>query len=90
MNLELVIYDCLCAIDIFKINGIEADYDDFGNKADQDPCSAGDHCCGDMQFIGKAATHEVLGKYSITQAEYDAIVSELAEKLSFGSCGWCS
>ena len=90
MKLELVVYDCMCAIDIFKINGIEAYYDDFGDKEDRDPCSADDHCCGDMQFIGKASTPEVLEIYSITQPEYDEIVSELAEKLSFGSCGWCS
>ena len=90
MKLELEIFSSLCSTELFKINGIEAYYDDFGDKADQDPSSADDYCCGDMQFIGKASTPEVLGKYSITQPEYDAIVSELAEKLSFGSCGWCS
>ena len=42
-----------------------------------------------VQFDGKDSTPEILVKYSITQSEYDEVVSQLSEKLSFGSCGLC-
>ena len=89
MDLKLEIYGCLCATSIFTINGVDADYDDFGDKYDHDTESAEDYGCGDMQFDGKQSTPEILAKYSITQSEYDEVVSELSEKLSFGRCGWC-
>ena len=88
MDLKLEIYGCLCATSIFTINGVDADYDDFGEKYDRDTENAEDYGCGDMQFTGNDSTPEILAKYSITQPEYDEVVSELSEKLSFGSCGW--
>ena len=90
MELKLEVYGCLCELSTFEINSIEADYDDFGDKYDHDSEKAEDYCCGDMQFDGKDSTPEILAKYSINQTEYDDIVSQLTEKLSFGGCGWCS
>ena len=89
MDLKLKIYGCLCSTEVFTINGIDADYDDFGEKYDHDTENAEDWGCGNMQFDGKDSTPEILAKYSINQSEYDEVVSELSEKLSFGSCGWC-
>lgn len=89
MDLKLKIYGCLCETSIFTINGVDADYDDFGDKYDHDTENAEDYGCGDMQFDGKQSEPEILAKYSITQSEYDEVVSELSEKLSFGGCGWC-
>lgn len=89
MDLKLKIYGFLCSTEVFEINGVDADYDDFGDKYDRDTENAEDYGCGDMQFTGKDSTPEILAKYSITQSEYDEVVSELSDKLSFGSCGWC-
>ena len=88
MELKLKIYGCLCSTKVFEINGVDADYDDFGEKYDRG-FDAEDYACADMRFTGKDSTSEILAKYSITQSEYDEVVSELSEKLSFGSCGWC-
>lgn len=87
---EMEVYGALCALQVFTIKGIEADYDDFGDKGDQSPDTAEDYACGDMQFIPKRPTQEVLDKYKITVDEYNEIANELASKLSFGRCGWCA
>lgn len=80
---------CLCILDKFEINGIEADYEDFGSKEDRAPELAEPYCCGNMQFIPKLATQDILDKYNINVTEYNKICDEL-QCLSFGSCGWCS
>lgn len=79
---------CFCYLPIFKINRINANETDFGNQEDISPETAEPYCCGDMQFIPKESTEEVLNKYKITQAEYEQICEEL-DCLSFGTCGWC-
>lgn len=86
---EMKVYSALCALETFKINGIEADYDDFGDKNDQSPDTAEPYGCGDMTFTPKMPTQAVLDKYKINLEQYTEIADELASKLSFGSCGWC-
>jgi len=88
MNLELKIYHALCACEIFKINGKDADYEDFGDKSDEGADYADDYACGNMRFRPDPATQEVLDKYGITTDEYNEICKQL-DGLSFGSCGWC-
>lgn len=89
MDLKLEIYECLCRTSIFTINGVNAHYDDFGEKYDRGTENTEDYECDDMRFTGKDSTPEILTKYSITQTEYDDVVSLLSEKLSFGSCSEC-
>ena len=89
MNLEIEFGTSLCYTPVFRINGIEADYSDFGEKYDRDPDSAEDYACGDMQFTATPPTDAVLSKYEITLAEYAVVARQLEEGLSFGSCGWC-
>jgi hypothetical protein len=89
MELKLKIYGCLCATSEFLVNGISADSDDFGDQGDESYEYAEDYACGDMRFTGKQATTEILEKYKINNEEYNEIVSQLEEGLSFGSCGWC-
>ena len=81
-------------MDIFTINGIDADYEDFGEKYDRgsgydypNPCF--DQICENMQFTGIPPTPGILEKYHITGGEYDEIVQKLTEGLSFGFCGMC-
>jgi hypothetical protein len=89
MKLELEVYGSYCATSKFVINGVEADYDDFGSKFDHDQENAPDYGCGDMQFDPDPPTSEVLAKYNINEAEYAIIANQLQELLSFGNCGWC-
>lgn len=89
MKLELKVYDCFCATKVFRINGIEARYEDFGDKQDIDWMNAPDYCCANMQFIPCKPTEEILNKYGITVDEYTEVCNKLKDGLSFGSCGWC-
>lgn len=89
MNLKLKVARNICEPDIFEINGIEADYNDFGEKRDSLPVSPYSYMCENMHFTPKPATQSVLNKYKIDVAEYADIASQLEEKLSFGRCGWC-
>ena len=90
MEIKCEAYHSLCALSVFEINGINADYEDFGEKEDRNPWGAEDYCCGDMRFEGKRPTTEILEKYKITIDEYNEICDLLEEKLSFGACCWCS
>jgi hypothetical protein len=89
MELELKIYGSLCSTETFKINGVIADEDDFGEKHDHDSENAEDYGCGDMQFTRMAPKRDVLEKYCITEAEYAQVADQLESGLSFGRCGWC-
>ena len=89
MKLECKAYGCLCELEEFMINGIAAQYEDFGIKEDCCPKDAEPYGCGDMQFIPKYASEKVLNKYHITADEYDEVCRKLDKELSFGQCGWC-
>ena len=82
-------YVSICALETFVINGIDADYEDFGVKEDINPAIAEEYGCGNMKFISKPATQEVLEKYNINADDYGEICRKLDEELSFGQCGWC-
>ena len=87
MAYALTTYGSLCSTDVFSINTVAADADDFGeNYATESSAEEG---CRDMRFYPKAPTAEVLAKYYIDELEYWSIANDLADKLSFGDCGWC-
>ena len=89
MELELEIYGYLCDTRVFTINGVNAYYEDFGEKYDRDSRNAEDYTCGNMRFTGNPSTTEILDKYKITEEEYQEVVSKLEDGLSFGCCDWC-
>lgn len=78
-----------CRLEVFTINGMNADQDDFGDIYDSDAERAEPYACADMIFNPMPPTEEVLGKYNITEKEYDTICDELKSELHVGSCGWC-
>lgn len=88
--MQLKIKPCYayCTTEEFEINGVEADYTDFGHTKDIAPHCAPDYGCGNRQFIPKPATQEILDKYHIDIDDYNKICEEL-DCLSFGRCTWC-
>ena len=91
MKIEIEVYDSLCAISTFRINGIEADEYDFVVKYDHSPGTAEEEGgCGDMRADIISATDKVLKKYRISLSEYSDIAEQLSEKLTFGNCGMCA
>ncbi len=89
MNLKFEVYDYLCKMKEFEINGVEADYEDFGSTCDEDYENAEDYSCGNMKFTRENATDEILKKYNISIEEYNEICDKLDDGLSFGLCGQC-
>ena len=89
MKLKIEVYGSLCSLSEFKINGIDAEEEDFVDKYDHSPETAEDYACGDMQADIILATDEVLNKYGISVTEYNEIARQVSEKVSFGCCGWC-
>ena len=82
-------YCALCELLPCKINGVDLDYHDFGEKYDTEPEEAEEYGCGNMQFIPfNEVKQETLVKYNITENEYRKIQDKL-DCLSFGGCGWC-
>ena len=72
-----------------RINGVDLDYSDFGDKYDTEEENAEPYCCANMQFIPfNDVKEETLIKYNITEIEYRQIQEKL-DCLSFGCCGWC-
>lgn len=90
MQYTIEVYDALCSLSKFIINGIEADQSEFVENEDRDPQNAEDYGCGDMQAEIILPTNEILKKYKITLEEYKKIAEEVKEKVSFGACGWCA
>lgn len=89
MKWQLKVFDCLCETEVFQINGVDADWEDFGEKCDTQRTLAQPYACADMQFTRVPATPEILKKYKIDKDEYNMVCEALEEKLSFGRCGWC-
>lgn len=89
MTLEIKPFHGLpCELEVFTINGINADVDDFG-KVIFNHGSCMENECG-CEFQYKLPTDDVIAKYGITLDEYGEITSELNDKLYVYRCGWCS
>ena len=79
-----------CALKVFKINGKDADIDDFGDSRDNNPGGAERWECADRRFFPREfPTEAALAYYAITETEWDEITSELESILAVGHCGWC-
>lgn len=89
MVLECKSMGSYCGLEVFTINGIKAEHDDFGEKYDHNPEFAEEYGCGNMRFEPCAPTDAVLRKYNITEREYGLICDRLVEELAFGRCGGC-
>ena len=89
MNLEIK-SNGMCGLSVFRINGIDADTDDFGESYDSDAGNRPDYGCGNRTFRYIESTESVLAKYGITKSEYDEICDELSVELYIGQCARCA
>ena len=91
MNIEIETYSALpCSTKTFRINGIDADEDDFGSMEDTDIENAPEYGCGCKEFIPHDdRISEAMERYGITADEFYEIQSALESALYVGSCGWC-
>lgn len=88
MELEIRPYRCLpCSLEVFKINGIVALEEDFGEKDIYGDCMECEcHC----EFKPTLPTSDILSRYGICVEEYAEICEELKDALYVSACGWCS
>ena len=77
-----------CELEIFKINGIEADIEDFGETERSGNCM--DYTCSQTFRFKLPTSNKVLEKYGITLEEYSAICDKLGDTLCVRNCGMCS
>lgn len=89
MRLEIEVFGALCSLSLFEVNGIDAEEEDFVDKYDHAPEGAEEYGCGNMKADVIKVTDEILDKYRISSEEYYEIAEQVAEKVSFGHCGWC-
>jgi hypothetical protein len=91
MQLTIKAYHALpCGLEVFKINGKDADVEDFGETRDLCPEAAAPYSCADRQFVAnEEPTATVLECYSISEDEWYEVIEELRETLAVGACGWC-
>jgi hypothetical protein len=59
-----------CRLEVFAINGKNANQNDFVYAYDHDIENAETDTCSDMQLEFKFITKEILDKYNITEEEY--------------------
>lgn len=79
-----------CALEVFMINGIDADLEEFGSGFDEGSEYAEDYACGNRVFEAlSGAPAGVCARYGITKDEWFEIAHELESILHVGSCGWC-
>ena len=78
-----------CYAEVFKINGIEADIDDFGESKDVSPEIAEHYGCGCRRFITNPPTQDLLEKYGLSETQYYDVCYKLQKELFVGKCGWC-
>lgn len=89
LDLEIKSYSALpCSLEVFKINGQDADVYDFGEGCSDGSCMEG-ACCHKF-FVNENPDNKVLEKYGITEAEYFYIAEELSSRLYVVGCGLCS
>lgn len=97
-QVEIEAYNALpCELKVFTINGIKADYSDFGySYDDRDEIEYDDYDeiarwgCLNRRFIAnRRNAKKCMEKYNITIDEFNDICDRLEEVLSVGCCGWC-
>lgn len=78
-----------CELEIFKINGIDADQEDFG-EGSSNLGNVFSNGCSHKFIPYKRPTEAVLSKYGITEDEYSEICDKLEDELYVSACGLCS
>ena len=71
----------------FRINGIDGDMLDFGDK--ESGGRYGDYGCRNMHFVPCKPTEEVLMRFGISKEDYAIVTDMLIEQLAFGCCSMC-
>lgn len=89
--MEVVMKRPYCSsFQVFTINGIDADVDDFGESKDWAPEYAPEYGCGNRAFRAFEYTSEkILDKYHINVHEWEQICDMLEAKLDWGCCADC-
>jgi len=86
VKIEIKTFDALpCETEVFKVNNIKADVEDFG-EVNTEP--AGSYTCS-ISFEAKMPKQDVLDKYKIDLEEYEEITNKLGDVFCRGICSWC-
>lgn len=95
---RIVSYEAVpCELEIFIVNGIEAEKFDFGDQLDlgKKPCGNEDideYGCVHNVFVPyteERNIHPTLVKYHISRDQFNAICSAIQKVCNVCMCGWC-
>ena len=85
-----------CSPEYFRINGQNAELEDFGNYefGDLAECSDEDirqYGCYKCHFVACPAikNERARNKYNLNIEEYDEVCKVLETEFNIGTCGWC-
>lgn len=85
LTLEVETYETMpCELQTFRINGIDAELEDFGVVVKED---FGGYECTDLRF--EEGEQPPLKKYNLTYDDYDEICRVLSDTFKIGRCDWC-
>lgn len=91
MKLEIKTLSALpCGLDVFKINGKDANLADFGEMEHVEGNCMDGTCHYEFNRNIDPPSQKILKKYRITDTEYSKICDRLEDKLYVSGCGWCS
>ena len=83
-------YATPCELEVFEINGIKANKNDFGEGGDHNPDDSYRYGCGCYMFVAnREPKQKILDKYGISKEEYLMICNRLENELDIGGCSWC-
>jgi hypothetical protein len=87
MKIEIKVPTAMpCRPEVFKINGVNAELEDFGSIEKE---QGGWYSCKNIRFQHKLPTTAVLQKYRISLEQYAEVVRELERRLDLHSCSMC-
>ena len=78
-----------CELEVFTINGINADRDDFGYLDGYCGEYEDYSCLGRIFIIEEDKKEEAMLKYHLTETEYDIICSKLKNECYIDECCYC-
>lgn len=91
MNLDIVVEPCEyfpCSLEVFTVNGVNADFEDFGYMGDYEDCYKS--CCNKVFMVDESLCPTTTKKYGITESQFYEIASILEDKLISGECNLCN
>lgn len=91
LSIEIETYKSLpCRTKAFRVNGIDADINDFGETDDTGRCNVTECGCGCMEFVSNnSKMNDAMQRYNVSEDEFHEVQKRLELSLCVGECSLC-